>query len=99
MRVPGTLDTIKEALAWLEPAEVLGARSCGRQVLRQGDVWVVEMIRDRTSHSPLPTGHQWDEATRTLWHGEHRPLHVPFPAKFIPQRTLAANGVGRTQAD
>ena len=99
VRVPGSIDSVEAGLLWLEPAAVRQARAEGKRVLRQGDVWIVERARDGMGKGRLPFGHEWDEATRTLKHGAHNVVHVPWPATAIPQNTLAPNGVGRRSAD
>ena len=68
-----------------------------RKVLRQGDVWILEQNRDNLK--ALPSTHVWDAATRTLSHNGHGVLHIPFPFRAYPQRTLAADGRYRRQAD
>lgn len=101
VRIPGTITDIDRAIAWLQPAAVVNARAKGRQVLRQGDVWIVERGRpsagDQISH--LPSSHTWDPETRVLTHETHAKLHVPFVFVAVVQRTLPANGIGRRQGD
>lgn len=88
VRVPGSAGTVDEALDFTIPAEVKKAHQNGRRVLRQGDVFVIEMKRD-TSHV-LPRGHRFDAQTRTLTHeGGHETLRVPFPCKFVTAQGLA----------
>lgn len=99
VRVPATITSAAAALDWLEPAEVRHARAAGRTVLRQGDVYVVQMLRGDVDPSDLPEGHRWDAETRTLYHGGHTSLRVPFRAKVIRQSTIAASGVGRRRGD
>ncbi len=107
VRVPGTVRTVAEALAWLEPAEVTQARAAGRQVLRQGDVYAVQTRpgRDGTGAGELPEEHRWNPTTRYLTHHpadgrKHRPLRVPFPARFLRQRTYQmGRGTGRGFGD
>lgn len=86
VRVSGTCKTVRDAVDFLEPAEVKKARESQRRVLRQGDVYVVEMKRDSARQSDLPPRHVWDEGTRTLRHEDgHGALNVNFPAKFVTQ--------------
>lgn len=92
VRVPGTITTAAEALAWLMPAEVRNARDEGRVVLRQGDVWIVQRVRDGMATSRLPANHVWDAEARVLRHSGHAAVRVPFPAVAIPQRTMEATG-------
>jgi hypothetical protein len=99
VRVPGTITDVHAALDWLMPADVKAARAAGRQVLRQGDVWIVERARDKAAQAALPANHHWDDAARVVRHPEHAAVAVPFPAAFIAQHTLAAHGVGRTNGD
>lgn len=102
VRVPGTCKTVAEALDFLTPAAVRKAEQAGRRILRQGDIFIVETIRDcsQRSSADLPSGHAWEAETRTLTHGEHAPVEVPFPAKFIPQSALRmGRSSGRGHAD
>lgn len=103
VRVPGSTTTVAGALDALTPAEADHARHAGRKVLRQGDIYVIEMSRDRTARSAaeLSEHHAWDPEARVLRHeppaGErhHAPVHVPFPAKFVRQRVLRMGRSGR----
>ncbi|MDP2623814.1 MAG: hypothetical protein Q8Q29_08460 [Actinomycetota bacterium] len=102
VRVPGTIETVAGALEHLEPAEVKQARKRGLRVRRQGDVYAVEVRRDRAdaTASSLPEAHVWNPTTRHLLHRpedgrRHRPLRVAFPAKFVQQRTLRMGRSGR----
>lgn len=89
VRVAGTITKIADAISFLEPAEVKKAREAGRRVLRQGDVYVIEMKRDSASQADLPRNHAWNETTRTISHTDgHETLQVDFPAKFITQRAF-----------
>jgi len=96
VRVPGTVQCVMDALDFVEPAEVKAARSAGRRVLRQGDVYLVEQSRDSLD-ALAGTRHRWDAATRTLHHdasdAPHTSLHVPYKAKAVVQSVLR---MGRT---
>lgn len=88
VRVPGATVTVDEALDYTIPAEVKKARMAGKRVLRQGDVFAIQMKRD--SNHDLPRGHRFDVSTRILTHeGGHEALHVPFPCKFVTAQGLA----------
>ena len=102
VRVPGTIETIADALEWVEPAQVRKARTADKTVLRQGDVYAVECRQDRalTDARALPASHRWDSETRTLHHlpddgRVHAPLHVPFPARLVRQRVYEMGRGGR----
>lgn len=107
VRVPATVRTVDDALAWLEPAEVTAARAAGRRVLRQGDVYAVETTQayDGAGAADLPDGHRWNPTTRYLTHHpedgrKHRPLRVSFPARFVRQRAYQmGRGAGRGRGD
>lgn len=92
VRVPGTITTVRQALAWITPADVRSAEAAGRRVLRQGDVYAIETARLHDGKGELPERHHWDPGTRLLLHPEHPPLHLPYPVRFVPQR---AYGMGR----
>lgn len=95
-RVPATYRNVDGALDWLKPAAV---RNHPLKVLRQGDIWILERTRGNDDLRELPSSHTWDAETRTLAHNGHGVLHVPFPFRAIPQRTLAADGRYRRQGD
>lgn len=104
VRVTGTCETIAAALSDLTPAEVRKAQASGRRVLRQGDVWVIELdAKSRDNFSALPDAHMWLADGRLLVHAsadgrDHRPLHVPFKAKAVPQSTLRMGRSGGAAA-
>ncbi len=94
VRVPGTVETVAEGLAWLEPAEVRRAREQGRGVLRQGDIYFIEMKRPGYENLAALEGtrHAWNPETRTVIHPEHRTVQIPadWPGvKAVRQRALA----------
>ena len=100
LRVPGTADNVKEALAAVVPAEVRRAEAQGRGVLRQGDVYAVEMRRRSVNDVALEdTHHRYDAEARRLVHEDegvrHGDLVIPADwrgVKFIRQSGL---GMGR----
>jgi hypothetical protein len=85
VRVPGTIETVQAALAWLTPAAVTAAQNAGRRVERQGDVYTVETTRPHDGKGELPENHTWDAAARTLTHPQHGTLHLPYPVRFCAQ--------------
>ncbi len=99
VRVPGTCDTVMDALARIEPKEVQSARDNGITVLRQGDVYAVETKRayDGKGAATLPSNHTWNPETRELRHldsrSPHATLSIPFPVRFVAQSALR---MGRT---
>jgi hypothetical protein len=102
VRVPGTLRTVAEALAWLTPNEVVKALDKGLRVRRQGDVYAIETTvkRDGDGVQELPEGHEWRTGTRYLVHNpadgrKHRPLRLPYPVRFVVQ---SAYEMGRSGA-
>jgi len=107
VRVPGTVTTVADALAWLEPSEVTRAKAAGKRVRRQGDVYAVETTRahDGKGVQDLPAAHEWRPGTRTLVHRpqdgrKHRPVRVAFPARFVMQRAYQMGRSGAfTNAD
>lgn len=100
VRVPGTVETVEEAMEAIEPAAVKAARKAGKTILRQGDVYAIETTKAHDGKGDLPSNHRWDAVTRTLTHtdsrgaGSHGALSIPFPVRFVTQSTLA---MGRTQ--
>lgn len=100
VRVPGTVTSVREALAWLEPAAVRDARLAGRRVERQGDVYAVETTRAHDGKGDLPDRHIWDGAARVLAHPEHGTLHLPHPVRFYAQNAYGmGRGAGRAYGD
>jgi hypothetical protein len=100
VRVPGTLTTVREALAWLTPNEVTKALDKGLRVRRQGDVYAIETTARHDGTGDLPDGHQWRPSTRYLVHApadgrKHRPLRLPYPVRFVVQ---SAYEMGRSGA-
>ncbi|MFF7115462.1 hypothetical protein ACFY91_24570 [Streptomyces albogriseolus] len=47
VRVPGTMETVAQALAWLTPNDVVKAMDKGLRVRRQGDVYAIETTKRR----------------------------------------------------
>ena len=100
LRVPATADTVAAALAAIVPAEVRRAAAEGRGVLRQGDVYAVELRRRGVNDAALAgTRHRYDAAARRLVHDDegarHGDLVVPVDwrgIKFVRQGGL---GMGR----
>jgi hypothetical protein len=81
VRLPGTVSTVPDALEWVTPAEVTRARNAGRHVVRQGDVYGIEVTRKgyetptgwigddlRVVDGANVTSHHWDAETRLLTH-------------------------------
>lgn len=60
----------------------------GRQVLRQGDVFLVERRRGGDDLAALPERHRFDPESRTLTHPQHGSLPVPFPFAVHLTRTV-----------
>lgn len=70
-RVPGRCASVAEGLEALEPAEVTAARAAGRGVLRQGDVYLVELGprgRSQVTATVVNGSHRWEPVTRSLVH-------------------------------
>lgn len=102
VRVPGTITGTAAALAWLTPAAVTAALARGRRIRRQGDLYAVETTaaHDTEISGPFGDSHHWNAATRYLTHRpadgrKHRPLHVPYPVRFVPQRAYEMPRTGR----
>jgi hypothetical protein len=102
VRVPGTVTTVREALAWLTPNQVVKATDQGLRVRRQGDVYAIETTakRDGDGAQDLPEGHEWRADTRYLVHNpadgrKHRPLRLTYPVRFVVQ---SAYEMGRSGA-
>ncbi|MFJ7054784.1 hypothetical protein ACIQU7_24040 [Streptomyces albidoflavus] len=107
VRVPGRMETLSEALAWMEPAQVTKAKAAGRRVRRQGDIYAIETTaaHDGRGADDLPEAHVWKSATRYLVHRpedgrRHRPLRLPYPVRFVRQRVLEmGRSGGRSYGD
>ena len=102
VRVPGSVDTVAAALEAITPGEVRRAHEAGRGVLRQGDVYAVELKTTRISDGVLRgTHHRYDPERRRLVHEDsaapHRDVVIPASwrgVKFVFQGGL---GMGRLQ--
>jgi hypothetical protein len=97
-RVPGTVTSVGEALAWLTPAEAHRAKAAGRRVRRQGDVYAIET----TQAHDTPTGwvgadqrrdpatggwvtsHHWNAQTRYLTHPARGRAAAPGSEGSLP---------------
>ena len=102
-RIPGTITTVREALHWLEPAEVRRARAAGRWTARQGDVYLIETRREpqrrarvwRHTEFCVAERHAANPIIRRgLFHPEHGTVTVPTNVKhynIVPQKAV---GVG-----
>lgn len=94
VRVPGKVDTVADAVAYITPAIVLKARKARRRVLRQGNLYLVEAPRARAhlDNSPIASfgSHEYHRRARVLLHPEHAPLQVPAGVCWVPveQKTL-----------
>jgi hypothetical protein len=100
VRVPGTLTTVHEAMAWTTPAAVKEARGAGRPVWRQGDVYAIATTLAYDASGTLPPRHVWNPTSRTLTHPEHGRLRLPDPIRFVSQHALAmGRGAGHGHAD
>jgi len=109
-RVPGTIKTAAEAIEWITPKEVVKARAAGRRVLRQGDVYAVEIGRRYDGAGTEPgapqlaqpvvagaDSHEWHHRARVLIHTDADRPHPPLVVPF-PARfvTQRAYQMGRT---
>ena len=107
VRVPGTVTTVAAALDWLTPAPVHAARSAGRRVVRQGDVYAIETTARYAADSGWVVEHHYFTAAaagtggvlrHTVDDGDpaaglpHADLVLPFPARFVVQSPY---GMGR----
>jgi len=82
-RVPGSCDTVEQAIDAITPAAVRKAQTSGRWVARQGDVYLVELCRGQDNLTDLPYSHTWDSETRTLRHQEHVSVAVPDHVRAV----------------
>jgi hypothetical protein len=97
VRVPGTITTVREAVRWIEPAEVRNARQAGRPVFRQGDVYIVftSARYDGAGAEDLPEHHIWNPETRVLTHPQHQSRYFPTSVRFYGQKALEMGRSGR----
>lgn len=98
VRVPGTCDNVRSAMAWITPADVWQAQRSGRRVLRQGDIYAIETVKssDGNGTEALGDSHHWDPETRTLSHDDgHAPVVIQYPVRFVRQRQLGMGRGGR----
>ena len=99
-RVSPNVDSVEEALEWMKPAEVRKAEEEGRTVLRQGDVFFVE-LRAKTkkiTDYTLPSNHHivHMNGKAVIAHHEHSYLELPHPHfKPVVRKEVTVEGVGR----
>jgi hypothetical protein len=110
-RVPGTITAVREALAWITPADVQRAELAGRRVRRQGDIYAIETTPAADTPSgwvgddrryderagAWVTSHYWNAETRRLIHRpEDGRRHRPLQVSY-PARFAqqVAYGMGR----
>jgi len=74
VRVAGNITTVKDAIEWLEPAEVKKKRASGKKVIRQGDVYFVESTKD--NFNDLPGNHNLDYSYEDTHHKITHPTHA-----------------------
>ena len=97
VRVPGSVDTVAAALEAITPAEVRRAHEAGRGVLRQGDVYALELRTSRISDDVLwGTHHSYDPERRRLVHEDADAPHgdIVIPAEWKGVKFLFQNGLG-----
>ena len=102
VRVPSTVDSVGDAIAWIMPAAVKKAVESGKWVARQGDVYLVELKSGKDNLSELPENHHFSVVSRcrAVWHPQHKTVRIPpkvKAVKFIRQTQIAPQG--RTYAD
>jgi len=101
-RVSPEVDSVEEALEWMKPAEVRKAEAEGRKVLRQGDVFFVELRSRRRSLKDynLPSNHRVvvEGNTVKVVHHEHSVLILPH-AYFKPVVRKTIVGTVRRTVD
>ncbi|MEU0242312.1 hypothetical protein ABZ234_31930 [Nocardiopsis sp. NPDC006198] len=98
VRVPSSVRTVAQALAWTEPAEVARVRQEGRRVAQVGGVYAIETTR---AHDGKGAGHlaqegfAWRPGTRYLVHRpafgpRHRPLSLrTWPGvRFVTRKSM-----------
>jgi hypothetical protein len=92
VRVAGRTTTVADALAQITPQAVKDALRAGKRVKRQGDIYAIETTTqyDGKGLDDLPASHRWNPATRYMTHRpddgrRHRPVHVPWPARWVQQ--------------
>ena len=94
VRVPGTCESVSEAVKFVTPAIVVKARAKKRRVLRQGNLYLVESPRSKNylDSNEHFGGHEYYKNARVILHSEHQPLLVP-PGRWraVSQKSLETN--------
>ena len=102
VRMPSSVNSISDALDWIEPAEVRHAREAGKWVARQGDVYLVELKSGKNNLSALPDSHNFSviNRIRAFWHTQHKTVRIPAKVRAIKaiRQTQISSG-GRRFAD
>ncbi|MGK5677476.1 hypothetical protein [Actinoplanes sp. URMC 104] len=102
VRIPGTIETVTDALDWITPAAVKKATAAGKRVDRQGDLYAIATTKAHDAKTgwvdaadgQRHTSHHWNAATRELTHHPedgraHSTLVLDHPVRFLQQRTYA----------
>jgi len=101
-QVPTTIDTVEQALDYMEPAEVKKARKNGREVKRQGDIYFKEMKQKSNMDALENTKHDAEKIDDgwLIKHPEHEKLELKGEWKAIQNNTASRPGTrGRRLAD
>jgi hypothetical protein len=103
VRIPATIDNIKEALDWLTPSEVKKAQK-DRPVERQGDMYFYPLMAKKNNFKAIEgTNHYLAQKLNGDWlivHPQHGdvPLSQKHGWKAVQQKQMADNGL-RVNAD
>lgn len=108
VRVPRTIMTVKGAEEWLKPAQVKQADRRGLRVVRQGDIYFVEMLRGPS----LGVQHNFTALTWTnhvvcqhwtgtvvVVHPQHEVVSFPPGSHYRAYRQTQIDSVGRRSGD
>lgn len=102
VKVPSTLDTVKEALAWLEPPQATQARIRKLPVKRQGDFYFVARARNTRFDAMEGTRHEarpHKQGGYTVVHPEHPPVRLSGRHAWLAVQQKQLDGHGRRGGD
>lgn len=89
IQVPGRITSLKDALDWIKPAAVKKAEKEGKKILRQGDVYFVEMKNSRTIGN-VPESHRIEKTDTgyKVFHEQHGELVLDGNWKGYVQKSV-----------
>lgn len=98
VRIPQTITKIKEALNFITPREAKIAQEKGKEVYRQGDIFIVEkQIKEDDMDELIGTRHEYRNHDnywyRWIVHPQHKPIVLSKNKRYRAYRGTQVHGV------